>query len=114
MKQSNWISKFLSEQEISSITDAVKNAESKTSGEIVPVIVRRSSSVGHIPVLLTSLLVVLFFLLNGFNFLDHEFKIYFSNFLAVLGPYIALTILTALFYFVSLKKILFQKIISRV
>ena len=103
MKQSKWISKFLSEQEISSITDTVKNAESKTSGEIVPVIVRRSSSVGHIPVLLTSLLVVLFFLLNGFNFLDHEFKIYFSNSLAIIGPYLALTVLTALFYFISLK-----------
>lgn len=103
MKYPNWIYKFLSEQEINSVSETVKKAESKTSGEIVPVIVRRSSSVRHLPTLLTCLLLILFFLLNGFNFLDHEFKIYFSNIFAVIGPYVALSILTGVFYLISLK-----------
>ncbi len=103
MKYPKWIYNFLSEQEIDSVAQTVKKAESKASGEIVPVIVRRSSSIGHLPILLTSLFLILFFLINGFNFIDHEFKIYFSNIFAVIGSYIALAVLTGLFYLVSLK-----------
>ncbi len=53
-----WISRYLSESDIKKISSAVGVAERKTSGEIVPVIVRRSSSVGHVPLILTLLFLV--------------------------------------------------------
>ena len=53
------ISKYLSDQEIQQISEAVKKAESHTSGEIVPVIVKRSSAIGHIPLVLTFILLLL-------------------------------------------------------
>jgi len=40
------------------IEAAIAEAESKTSGEIVPVLVRRSSTIGHVPVLAFCLLLV--------------------------------------------------------
>lgn len=48
---------FLSTEQIQKISQAVASAELGTSGEIVPMIVRRSSSVGHLPIYIT---VVLF------------------------------------------------------
>lgn len=43
---------LISESERQKISEAVRKAEEKTSGEIVPMIVMRSSVVGHIPVVL--------------------------------------------------------------
>lgn len=103
MKQPKWIQKFLSTSEIESVIDVIKHAETKTSGEIVPIIVRRSSSVAHLPFLITCLLLILCLLMNGHNFLDYEFKLYFSNSFALFGSYLALGLITVLFYFVSLK-----------
>ena len=40
------------------IEAAIQLAESRTSGEIVPVLVRRSSTVGHVPMLVFLLLLV--------------------------------------------------------
>lgn len=53
------IQDYLSPQDIREISEAVQKAEAKTSGEIVPVIVRRSSSVGHVPMILTLILLLL-------------------------------------------------------
>jgi putative membrane protein len=97
MKQSNypkWIYKFLSEKEIASISEVVGHAEKTTSGEIVPIIVKKSSSVGHLPMLLTSLFLVLFLIMNGLEFLNSH---------AAFGPYIAMILLTVLFYLISYK-----------
>lgn len=41
--------RFLTDAEITKISAAVKKAEVGTSGEIVPMIVRRSSVIGHLP-----------------------------------------------------------------
>lgn len=54
-----WLTKFLKTDDLERISEAVKKAESRTTGEIVPMIVRRSSAVGHVPMLLTLLLVVI-------------------------------------------------------
>lgn len=63
MKLPNWVKKYLNEEGADAVAAAVKRAELKTSGEIVPMIVHRSSTVGHIPLaitlLLTSLLLAL-------------------------------------------------------
>lgn len=71
----NWISKYLSESDIKEISTAVQNAELSTSGEIVPMIVRRSSAVRHVPVILWLSFAFLFFGiemlgLNGWYFSD--------------------------------------------
>lgn len=47
-----WVSKYLSNEEIANISKAVHHAEMNTGGEIVPMIVRRSSAVRHVPVIL--------------------------------------------------------------
>lgn len=54
-----WINKYLSDEELKKIEDAISRVEESTSGEIVPVIVKRSSSVGHVPLTLTLLITLL-------------------------------------------------------
>jgi putative membrane protein len=61
----NWLRRYLKPETAEQIAAAIKDAESKTAGEIVPMIVRRSSTVGHVPVLLLTLLVMLFFASDG-------------------------------------------------
>ena len=51
----------LSKEDIEKIEATVRKAELTTAGEIVPVIVRRSSAVGHVPSILFLLLVVVYF-----------------------------------------------------
>lgn len=48
MKHPRWCVKFISPTEIHAVTQAVKAAEAHTTGEIIPMIVRRSSSIGHL------------------------------------------------------------------
>ena len=57
----DWSKSYLKAERVELIVEAIKKAEAKTSGEIVPMIVRRSSTVGHVPVILLSLLIALFF-----------------------------------------------------
>jgi putative membrane protein len=60
-----WLKTHLKSEQADQIADAIRQAESTTSGEIVPMIVRRSSTIGHVPVILLTLLVALFFILDG-------------------------------------------------
>lgn len=55
----SWINKYLNNEDLQRIENAISLAEEKTSGEIVPIIVRRSSVVGHVPLMLTLMLVLL-------------------------------------------------------
>lgn len=54
-----WINKYLSNEEMKSIEDTISRVEEETSGEIVPVIVKKSSAIGHIPLTLTLILTLL-------------------------------------------------------
>lgn len=54
-----WIHKYLSEEDVKKIEDTISRVEESTSGEIVPVIVKRSSTVGHVPLTLTLLITLL-------------------------------------------------------
>lgn len=54
-----WIHKYISDQELQKIEETIARVEEHTSGEIVPVIVKRSSSIGHIPLTLTLLFTLL-------------------------------------------------------
>jgi len=61
-----WIEKYLSESEIKDISKTVQDMELITTGEIVPMIVRRSSAVRHVPIILGLSFALLFF---GIEFL---------------------------------------------
>lgn len=55
-----WAQSFLSEKDFERVSFAVARAEHSTTGEIVPMIVRKSSATGHVILLLT-----LFFLVSA-------------------------------------------------
>lgn len=68
----NWATRSLGPDGHERIEAAIAKAESRTSGEIVPLLVRRSSTVGHVPILSMALLMLSAFmfdlpiLLSGF------------------------------------------------
>lgn len=55
-----WLESRLSGEGLKKIETAVKKAESSTSGEIVPMIVLRSSTTGHVAVITFCILFILF------------------------------------------------------
>lgn len=57
-KQHSWIKKYLSGEDIIHISRMVTQAEAHTSGEIVPIICKRSSAIGHVPVVTFLLLAI--------------------------------------------------------
>lgn len=59
-----WIDRYLSASDLTDIESAIQKAEEHTNGEIVPVIVRRSSAVGHVPLTLTLLITLLIVILE--------------------------------------------------
>lgn len=65
MEIPKWSRSYLHADRIKLVEAAVQEAEATTSGEIVPMIVRRSSTVGHVQVIVLCMLVILFFLLDG-------------------------------------------------
>ena len=65
MEIPKWSKYYLKQERVQLVSEAIKEAESKTSAEIVPMIVRRSSTVGHVPVIVLSVLMLLFLLLEG-------------------------------------------------
>lgn len=67
--QVQWISRYLSTKQIQEISDYVQATELKTMGEIVPVIVRRSSAIRHVP-LAVALSLMLFVVLLDLPYLD--------------------------------------------
>lgn len=48
----NWAKPVLDSTTLNKLQSAISRAEGKTSGEIVPMIVRRSSTVGHVPLVI--------------------------------------------------------------
>jgi len=53
-----WAKGFVTPDEAHKISETVAKMEMKTAGEIVPIIVQRSSMIGHIPYLLTLIFLV--------------------------------------------------------
>lgn len=56
----------LTDAEREDVKKAIQQAESQTSGEIVPMLVRRSSTVGHVPMLVMSLLAIVALTIDSF------------------------------------------------
>jgi putative membrane protein len=75
MKLPRWSGAFISPSEIHAVVQAVKAAESGTQGEIVPMIVKRSSSLGHLSLqifTLCCLLACFLFFILDFTMLTDE------------------------------------------
>lgn len=68
----DWYKKLFSDSEIAKVSQAVGEAELETSGEIVPVFVRRSSAVGHVPLVLSLFLLVIVFVVFDIHLLIHD------------------------------------------
>lgn len=67
-----WVSKYLIAENIPAIESAIKSAELKTDCEIVPMIVKRSSTVGHTFIITFFLLILTFYISGLENYLVHE------------------------------------------
>lgn len=69
MAMQDWISKHLSSQDLNDIESAIARNEAKTSGEIVPMIVKRSVSLRSVPYMaLMAMLALLFVFALVFHF----------------------------------------------
>jgi putative membrane protein len=66
-----WIENYLTEQEIEKISSVVQEVEQETDGEIVSVIVQRSSAIGHVKWLLASCLTLCFVTAEFFYHSNH-------------------------------------------
>ncbi len=64
MANPKWLKNYISAAEHEQIETAVKQAETKTAGEVVPMVVRRSSTVGHVPIILLFAFSLLFFVFD--------------------------------------------------
>lgn len=65
MSLPHWIKSYIQDVDLKKIEQAITEAEKKTSGEIVPIVVKQSTSTGHI-----KSLILLLFGLGLFLFLD--------------------------------------------
>ena len=59
-----WVHGFLKPEDLAKISEAVRKAEIKTTGEIVPMIVERSSVVGHVSLMMTLVFLVMLLVLE--------------------------------------------------
>lgn len=62
MKHPHWLHKIISDQEVEAVERVVRVAEEKTTGEIVPMIVRRSTGLGYLVLQIFMSLSILIFL----------------------------------------------------
>lgn len=73
MNNPKWLSGYISDKALGEIELAVKNAEQHTSGEIVPIIIDRSSVVSHVPMVIFAVLSLLFVVVDYNGFITHLF-----------------------------------------
>ncbi len=85
MDRPKWIRSRLSSDDFRLIEEAVGKVEKKTSGEVVPMIVRRSSTIGHVPLTLLLFLIVIWFLSDWIFSLYTEIALLESPLYMVLG-----------------------------
>ncbi len=65
----SWIAPYVDQAKIKEIEAAIVRAETKTSGEIVPLVVKSSSAIGHVPIITFSavFIAILIFGLEHFQ-----------------------------------------------
>lgn len=93
MDRPKWLSSRVSQSELSELEEAVRKAELNTSGEIVPLIVRRSSTIGHIPLTLILLLTSVWLIGDRLLFFYTGISV-FDSLLLTFGPILFILCLT--------------------
>lgn len=78
-KNIKWIKSYLSGKDFDKVEEAVKKAELLTSGEIVPMVVKSSSTVGHVPIILFLLSLLLVIVCKTY------LELYFSAYWVLVG-----------------------------
>lgn len=91
----SWVLPHLDDKKLKSIETTIALAESRTSGEIVPLVVKSSSAIGHVPIITFSafLITMLIFQLEHFQ----KIHIYDSSF----WPFVNVLIAAILSYVFS-------------
>lgn len=79
-KTPHWAHVFMKDKDFERVSFAVAKAEHTTTGEIVPMIVRRSSAIGHVVIILSLLILALaltldFDQLETFDFVDSHWVV---------------------------------------
>ena len=90
MSVPKWILGYLQTSDLKKIENAVASAELKTIGELVPVVVRKSSTVGHVPFYLLFVMISIFFVLDldhlQLELFDGPLELYYAiDFLLLMG-----------------------------
>lgn len=62
----SWLKSALTHEQVDKLSQLVADAESRTTGEIVPVLVHRSTAVGHVKWILTGIFMALFLVMEAF------------------------------------------------
>jgi putative membrane protein len=72
MSLPKWARRWLTEEDVKAVSDAVKDAEGYTSGEIVPVVISHSSYIGQCSQILVLMWITLFaaFVFSGWIYAD--------------------------------------------
>ncbi len=88
-----WLKLYLSDTGLDQIEQAVATAETKTSGEVVPMVVRSSSTTGHVPVILFCMFWIGYFVLGGHELLQTTLAVKYTPYydLALMIPFILLS-----------------------
>jgi putative membrane protein len=77
MEIPKWALKHIHKDKVENIVQAVRNAELKTSAEIVPMIVKQSAGFGHVPVMVFSFLMLVFLILQILDPVDSRSDYYY-------------------------------------
>jgi putative membrane protein len=99
MTESKWCRKFITEEEHLAISKEVASAEAKTSGEIIPVIVRESSATGHVRLILSLLFLFILFACADVHKLIHEYFAWTDTWWAPLAYLLSMLGLIALTWY---------------
>lgn len=95
-KTPSWIKPWLTKEEIQHIEKCVELAESKTTGEIVPVIVRRSVTSGHVPLIVGLICTTILLALDDFVLNHFEQNVfYWLGLISFMGLAMVLTFLSS-------------------
>lgn len=107
MNVPSWASHLFSTQDRKAIAQAVAQAESKTQGEIVTMVVRRSSAIHHLPLSLFALLMLLSFCC--YFGMEHIWAKPLSGWICAVWPFALWFISVGLCRFPAIQRLLLPK-----
>ncbi len=71
-----WLEKYVKSEDLISIENSIKAAELKTDCEIVPMVVKRSSTIGHTFIILFFFLMLIYYIARADRYLSGNYENY--------------------------------------